>query len=233
MGQEARYKLQFNFIYFNQFQILKADVTMSFEEENSWPLGILHSAEWIWSKPDDEEEVSPEQVICARELGDVQLSFTFLVMLNFQTHFWTTSSVKWPPFQREVHSIVIISRQTWEDHQHCEGGVLLFFVWLTGSWELALFFRCSANDDACLVSYMMHEDGKRVSYEKWKWNLQLALLNKFCISGRFYTRQKCINTTEEAEWFNNNNEPQWFKDDGQCRYIFLSSRFIIRALNQT
>jgi len=62
--------------------------------------------------------------------------------------------------------------------------------------------RCSANDDACLVSYMMHEDG------------------------RFYTRQKCINTTEEAEWFNNNNEPQWFKDDGQCRDWPLDGTFI-------
>ena len=66
-------------------------------------IGILHSAEWIWAKPEDEEEVSPEHVICAKELGDVQLSSTF----------WANSSVKWPPFQREVHSNVIISQQTW------------------------------------------------------------------------------------------------------------------------
>ena len=85
-----------------------------------WSLGILHSAEWIWARPDDEEDVSPEHVICAKELGDVQLSNTF----------WATSSVNQLPFQREVHSIVIISRQTWEDHQHCVGGVSLFFLWL-------------------------------------------------------------------------------------------------------
>ena len=60
----------------------------------------------------------------------------------------------------------------------------------------------------------------------------IALLNKFYISGRFYTRQKCINTTEEAEWFNNNNEPQWFKDDGQCRHLFFSHH-VIKSKLQT
>ena len=131
-------------------------------------VGILHSAKWIWAKPEDEEEVSPEHVICAKELGDVQLSNTF----------WATSSVKWPPFQREVHSNVIISQQTWEDHQHCGGGISLFFVSLTGIWELVLLFRCSANDDACLVSYMMHEDGKRMTYEKVK----VATLILLCLT---------------------------------------------------
>ena len=29
-------------------------------------------------------------------------------------------------------------------------------------------FRCSAKDDTCLVSYMMHEDGKRMIYVKVK-----------------------------------------------------------------
>ena len=86
-------------------------------------IGILNSAEWIWAKPEDEEEVSPEHVICAKELGDVQLSSTF----------WATSSEKWPPFQREVHSNVIISQQTWEDHQLCEGGVSLLFDWDSGA----------------------------------------------------------------------------------------------------
>ena len=41
-------------------------------------------------------------------------------------------------------------------------------VCLTGIRELILLFRCSANDDACLVSYMMHEDGKRMTYVKVK-----------------------------------------------------------------
>ena len=39
---------------------------------------------------------------------------------------------------------------------------------LTRIWELVLLFRCSANDDACLVSYMMHEDGKRMTNVKVK-----------------------------------------------------------------
>ena len=41
-------------------------------------------------------------------------------------------------------------------------------VCMTGIWEHVLLFRCSANDDACLVSYMMHEDGKRMTYVKVK-----------------------------------------------------------------
>ena len=77
-------------------------------------IGILHSAEWIWARPDNEDEVSPAHVICAKELGDVQLSKIF-----------------WTPFQREVHYNVIISRQTWEDLLHCVGGeISLLFVWL-------------------------------------------------------------------------------------------------------
>ena len=39
------------------------------------------------------------------------------------------------------------------------------------------------------------------------------------ITGNFYTRQKCINTTEEAEWFNNNDGAHWFTKEGQCRQI--------------
>ena len=39
---------------------------------------------------------------------------------------------------------------------------------MIGIRELVLIFRCGANDDACLVSYMMHEDGKRMTYVKVK-----------------------------------------------------------------
>jgi len=63
--------------------------------------------------------------------------------------------------------------------------------------------RCGSHDDACLVSHMRHEDGN------------------------FYTRHKCINTTEEAEWFNNNNnKAYWFNNEGQCRDWPLDSTFI-------
>ena len=48
----------------------------------------------------------------------------------------------------------------------------------------------------------------------------LLCLTNFYISGRFYTRQKCINTTEEAEWFNNNF--LWLQNEGQCRHEWSS-----------
>jgi len=114
--------------------------------------GILHSANWIWAEDrDDEEESSPQQVICAKELEGSPL--------------------------------------------HCYHKP----AYLEGTPTL---HRCGSRDDACLVSYMRHEDGN------------------------FYTRQKCINTTDEAEWFNNNDGAHWFKNEGQCRDWPLDSTFI-------
>ena len=47
------------------------------------PPGILHSANWIWSEPDDEDEdgTLPQQVICAKELGEL-----LICMLTFQIY---------------------------------------------------------------------------------------------------------------------------------------------------
>merc|ERR1711963_823479 len=82
-----------------------------------------------------------------------------------------------------------------------EGSPLYFYhkpAYVTGTPVLN---RCSRHDDACLVSHMRHEDGN------------------------FYTRYKCINATEEAEWFNH-NESYWFNIEGECRDWPLDSTFI-------
>ena len=80
---------------------------------------------------------------------------------------------------------------------------------LTRIWELVLLFRCSANDDACLVSYMMHEDGKRVSCltESWGWHLQLALLNKLLHfrqilhSSEMHQHNRRSRMVQQQQWF--------------------------------
>ena len=65
------------------------------------PPGILHSANWIWGEPDnDEEEESPQQVICGKEMGE--------------HHFdrFSVQHIKLKLCQRGVRFIVIISQHT-------------------------------------------------------------------------------------------------------------------------